>query len=501
MTDSPMNEIYQRQVASEIRQFANTPRIVERPAALRWWYERYQIPRLQAVFGAANELEVIAAAIGDAVRRTGLTDVISLGASDGVIEVGIIEAAIRQGQPWFRIHGLELSPILVASGRQRAAEMGLAERLFLHQADLNRGVPDWLDGPVAAVSVTSVLHHVVELETLFDSVLRVLHPQGSFVVEDVVGRNGHRRWPEVLGLVRAIWATLPEALRFDHVRGRPDRWYEDWDYATEGFEGQRAQDVLPLLLQRFVPERAHVWGCLVEMLIGDCFAANFNPDVPEHAAYIDRVQQLEDRILEARLTTPTAIFGVFRPQGVERGEPVLFRDRAAQWGLRPPRAGLPQDLAALGYQSPFPPPLPPPLVSAPLGVAISFGAAGDGGGMLRWGWSGPEADLTWGLGAASAIAFIAVPRAESLTVRSYGYVAPGRPPQAVAVRLNGRPLGALAHSAEEPLQSTGFALPTGALRPDGNLLEFETTQFRLPDLDGGDERRELSLALVSLALE
>ena len=496
-----MNEFYQRRVASEIRRFTDRPSARERPAATRWWHERHQSPRLQAVFGASDEIEAIAAALGAAVRRTGLTDVISLGAADGGTEAAILAAATRQGQPWFRIHGLELSPALVERGRRNAAELGLATQLFLHQADLNQGFPATLPGQVAAVSVSDTLHRLVELEAVLDHVRLALHPQGSFVVDERIGRNGHRSWPELLGLVRAIWPTLPQDQRFDRFHGRLDLWYEDWDRASEGFEGTRAQDVLPLLLQRFVPERAHVWACLTDILLGDGYAANLHPAAPEHATCIDRWQQLEDRILEARLTTPTRLFGVFRPPAAEPMTPILFRGRAPEWGLRPPRAGLPRNPVLLGYQSPFPPVLPSPLVSVPRGVTIGFIANGAGPGLLRWGWSQPEPDLIWGLGAASALAFITVPGAEYMTLRSHGYIAPGQARQDVTVWLNGRKLGTLAHSAEGPLQETRFPLPAGQLRPAGNLLEFETARFRLPDLDGGEDRRELSFALLSMVLE
>ena len=106
------------------------------------------------------------------------------------------------------------------------------------QQDLN--TPVSIDGVLAGFMAHHSLHHVVDLESLFDTVFRHLHDRGSFVVADVIGRNGHSRWPETLALVREIWTKLPERLKFDQVYGRTDCWFENRDCSIEGFEGIRA---------------------------------------------------------------------------------------------------------------------------------------------------------------------------------------------------------------------------------------------------------------------
>ncbi len=106
-----------------------------------------------------------------------------------------------------------------------------------------------MNQPVAACLAHHSLHHLVELELLFEQVTTWLAPEGAFVAVDMIGRNGHMRWPETLAIVRDIWTGLPDRLKWDRMFGRLDRWFENWDCSIEGFEGIRAQDILPLLLR------------------------------------------------------------------------------------------------------------------------------------------------------------------------------------------------------------------------------------------------------------
>lgn len=496
MTD---REIYERQIAAEVRQFVEAVRHENSPASL-WWFARHHAPRLEEVFGTPDIVEAKLRMVAEAVERTGLTDVISLGAADGLVESQLLREADRLGLPKFRIHALEISPVLVERAQRRVRDEGLEDRLLPQRADLNQGLPQFPAGCVAAVLVSQVLHHVVELERLYADVRRVLHPQGVFMIDDVVGRNGHRRWPEVLGVMREIWQTLPMELRYDHAHGGADLFYEDWDYSTEGFEGVRAQDVAPLLLEHFDEDRSVVWGAVAEIVFGASYGANFDPKNPTHRAFIDEVQNLEDRLIDGRLTSANVVFGAFRPRRPNPPPPRLWNGRGAQHTLRPPKPGLHNDIAALGFTSPFPPPPMIPLVSAPPGDAVGFGAGRLGQRMLRWGWSGPEDGVVWGIGAASALAFICRTDLRRLKVATHGYLPPNAERQDIAVRLNGKLVGFVAHSPASMCHETSFDLPPGLLQAAGNLLEFETARFRLPDLDGGDDLRPLSLALIAITL-
>ena len=93
-----------------------------------------------------------------------------------------------------------------------------------------------------------ILHHIVELERLFEGVAAAIGSSGVFLTADMIGRNGHMRWSEALGIITALWVTLPDALKYNHHLGSTDYTFNNRDCCSDGgLEGVRAQDILPLL--------------------------------------------------------------------------------------------------------------------------------------------------------------------------------------------------------------------------------------------------------------
>src|SRR2546421_428065 len=84
----------------------------------------------------------------------------------------------------------------------------------------------------------------IELEVLFDKIYQTLHPDGYFVTDDMIGRNGHMRWPEALTVFNALWKELPEKYKYNHQLKRLEIEFDNWDCSKEAFEGIRSQDIL-----------------------------------------------------------------------------------------------------------------------------------------------------------------------------------------------------------------------------------------------------------------
>ncbi len=80
-------------------------------------------------------------------------------------------------------------------------------------------------------------HHLLALEHIFDTVQSGLDDNGTFVVADMIGRNGHMRWPEVLAIVDAAWAFCPDTYKYNHLLHRFEAKYENWDCSNGSFEG------------------------------------------------------------------------------------------------------------------------------------------------------------------------------------------------------------------------------------------------------------------------
>jgi len=133
-----------------------------------------------------------------------------------------------------------------------------------------------------------------------------------FITSDMIGRNGHQRWPEAQMIVDEFWNELPQHYRYNVQLNRQENEFLDWDCAQEGFEVIRAQDVLPLLLERFGFEFFLGFANIIDPFIDRSFGHHFNADAEWDREFIDRVHARdEEEILSGRIK-PTHMFAVMR---------------------------------------------------------------------------------------------------------------------------------------------------------------------------------------------
>ena len=71
------------------------------------------------------------------------------------------------------------------------------------------------------------------------------------MTDDMIGRNGHMRWPEALVILDGLWKELPNSYKYNHQLKRLEVQFDNWDCSKEAFEGIRSQDILPLLIKKF----------------------------------------------------------------------------------------------------------------------------------------------------------------------------------------------------------------------------------------------------------
>ena len=194
-------------------------------------------------------------------------------------------------------------------GRALAAEKGISDRLNFTQIDINQWQPE---GKYDVVIAAHSLHHFLALEHLFNAIRGCLNENGYFLNHDMIGRNGHMRWPEALEIVNMLWTELPDDYKYNHLQRRVELTYENFDCSTDGFEGIRAQNILPLLIQRlqfvlFVP-----FGNLIDIFVDRCFGFNFDCAKSSDIDFIDRVQRMDQEAIEAGRITPTHMYAAMK---------------------------------------------------------------------------------------------------------------------------------------------------------------------------------------------
>jgi ubiquinone/menaquinone biosynthesis C-methylase UbiE len=323
------NEDYSAKISAELGLYAEKEEVHDLPVVYHFWSERYCLPLFKEMgFTGLEDFLDRHVAEQCARRAPEHARLVSLGAGNGDTEIGIAERLRRQGIENLELVLLELNPHMLERAMTNAKKHGMEDRVVAAQTDLN----EWrADGTADVYFANHSLHHVVALEKILAEVTTSLHPEGLLLVNDMIGRNGHVRWPEAADLVHRIWNAAPRRYRWNHFQQSLDEIYPDIDCSTSGFEGIRAQDILPLLLKTLHPDVYITFLNVADPFIDRVYGPNFDTDNPEDLAFIDALGRLDDAAIDLGLVTPTHLVASFRAQQVPCRYP---RDRSPQRTLR-----------------------------------------------------------------------------------------------------------------------------------------------------------------------
>ena len=296
--------------------FTRCQAVHDLPPIFHYWSNRYLRPKLEAL-GVSDPDDFFRRHVaqcydaGDGERRFA-----SLGAGSSELEIVLARALIASGRDRFAIEALDVNPSMIRRAAERATAAGVGSHVRAVLCDVNAWSPS---GAYDAAIANHSLHHLVALERVFDGVAAALAPHGRFVVSDMIGRNGHMRWPEALAIVEEYWNELPPSYRYDRQRYRQLDAFENWDCAKDGFEGIRAQDILPLLVERFSFDVFLAFANVVDPFVERSFGPNFSVDRDWDRDFIDRVHARDEQEIAAGRIKPTHMFAVMRAGGAGEG--------------------------------------------------------------------------------------------------------------------------------------------------------------------------------------
>jgi SAM-dependent methyltransferase len=352
---------YSGRVAAEKSHFNEDNTADELPQIFHYWSNKYLRPKLEAL-GFTDPEAMFAALLERAYRASAATErrFLSIGTGRCDTELRLARYLVDRGCTDFVIECMELNPDLLAQAMAAARHTGLDDRIVGVARDANKWTPDrTYDGVLA----NSSLHHVLNLEGVFQGIEDSLAPTGIFVTSDMIGRNGHMRWPEALEIVHEYWRELPSAKTYNHPLKRFEKEYDNWDCSFESFEGIRAQDILPLLVKHFDFDVFVPYANVIDPFIDRAFGPNFAVESAWDTDFIDRVHRRDEAEIGAGAIKPTHIVAamcVGRP-GQNRNADGL----TPQFCVRSPRR------APRRWASP-----PPP---TDRGVAMSNASSASGG--------------------------------------------------------------------------------------------------------------------------
>ncbi|MGH9785509.1 MAG: class I SAM-dependent methyltransferase [Terriglobia bacterium] len=302
---------YARRMDQELEHYKSVTNVSDLPPICYFWLDRYVRPKLRAVFGVSEVVEFYAKHILQfrATHPEQPVEIASLGAGNADIEVGIAKALLEREFTDFRFLCLDINPDMLQRGKELTSREQLSDHFRFFEVDLAEWRPE---KPLAVVMAQHTLHHMVNLEETFANVKRAIGAEGYFLTADMVGRNGHMRWPEALEIVQDIWRKMPDRYKYNHQLKRFEETYDNWDCSQEGFEGIRAQEILPLLVKNFHFEAFVAFGNLPDIFVDRGFGHNFDVKNPEDTEFIDRIGALNDRLISEGKIKPTQIVAAMR---------------------------------------------------------------------------------------------------------------------------------------------------------------------------------------------
>ena len=319
--DQPIDQeaaAYATRLAAENRLYRDDVDIHHLPEIFHYWSNRYIRPKLEA-FGFSRPEGLFGKYVGEQFRRGENLHkrFVSFGSGNCNMEVDLAVELRAQGHSDFVVDCIDLNPAMLERGRAAAIEHDVAAQLNFVEADFNGWIPEH---EYDAALANQALHHVLKLEDLFARIKGSLKPGGTLIVSDMVGRNGHQRWPEALDIVHEFWRKLPSSYRFNRKLDRYEEMFVNFDCSGDGFEGIRSQDILPLLLQNFHFHLFIAFANVIEPFVDRAFGYNFDAGAAWDRGFIDSVHQRDEHEFASGALKPTHILAVL---GTEPGTPLL----------------------------------------------------------------------------------------------------------------------------------------------------------------------------------
>ena len=317
---SPPWLAYRLRSFKELLAFRGNADVHELPAIFHYWSNKYLGPEIFNPHGIQHPEHFFCQYVVDhhARKPEKFLHLISFGCGNADMECRLACELRDAGIDNFLIECVDINAAMLQRGEQLAKQLQVEKNIKTSIGDFNNWQPARRYDIVLA---NQCLHHVAELEDLFSKIKAALADDGRVLVSDMIGRNGHQRWPEALSVVNELWETLPPEKKYNHVRQRQETHFIDHDCAASSFEGIRAQDILPLLIANFHFELFLPFGNLVFVFIERTFGPNFNPAVAADREFIDRVQARDEAGLASGELKPTQMLAVLTKSPVT--QPVL----------------------------------------------------------------------------------------------------------------------------------------------------------------------------------
>jgi SAM-dependent methyltransferase len=380
--------------AEEASRFAENGDSHTMPPMTDWYSNHILLPILEKNTGATSFQDLVTHEVITMRLNNPKIVLVSVGAGHGQIESELLQKIQMESPGDTEIKSLDLfSP----NDFKEYVHDEYTYRLTRASFDANA---DEIPREANIVIVHHALHHFTALEEIFRIVHQVLKENsGTLVIADMVGRNGHMRWPESLHAIRRIWSGMQPEKRFNNQLKISWEEFENWDCSGEGFEGVRSEDILKFLFKYFEADKSFFWGGIIDPFIERGLGDNFDPKDKSDVDFILRILSVESKMSELGILTPTQVIGAFKPRNAPLANSVtnFFVSKKSSTNLNFETASLIDSIVAQDFE----------IVSHKLKVIqknIQYNNA-EISNFNQYGWDYSDTDRCWGFGLESKIAF------------------------------------------------------------------------------------------------
>jgi SAM-dependent methyltransferase len=201
----------------------------------------------------------------------------------------------------YEIMCTDINEDLFTEARKRAQADGLSIRFQVEDLNFIQIAPGYYD----MIFAHAVLHHVINLEMLFDQIAGGLTSGGILHLVEVIGKNRRLLWEENEHFANLILVALPNDLTGDDKLHAPSE--------GEGMEGVRQEEILPILRQRFEPIYEYAHGAFMRFVCTDeRLGRHFNPEHEIDRRYLDLLIDIDRSAVRNGILRPLEIWGVYR---------------------------------------------------------------------------------------------------------------------------------------------------------------------------------------------
>lgn len=227
---------------------------------------------------------------------------LSIGCGNGDSELEVLSRVKNKHLVEFT--GVDINPVMIDRAKKLAAEKGF-DMLNFMEGDFNSLK---LNKKYDFFFANHSLHHVIELENLFEAIEKYSNDEMIFLINDMIGRNGHKLWDGTKEVVDNVWSLIDKKYKLNAYTKQYDKNVMNIDCSQEGFEGIRAQDILPLLLHYFDADIYLPFSATVSRFIDRVYGHNFNINDKKDLSLITSIIEIDLEILAKGQLAATQAF-------------------------------------------------------------------------------------------------------------------------------------------------------------------------------------------------